>query len=322
VWAAVLVSFLPFVRSEGLVLCGVFALYYGWTKQWKLLPWLAFGHVAYSLAGFPYHEEILWVFTKIPYAGIAAYDQGGPMHYLTQLNYIIGPILYLLVALGLLRYGATWVFASSKAKTATSPEQLWLVYGMAVAFIAAHTVFWVMGIFGTMGLKRVLNAIVPLLALIALQGWTWIRVAEERAKWLVALRYPFLLGVLILPFTENPAAINWKRDMGKMPDLAAVDAMKPILAQYPARPCYHSYAYAVIALNEDMFDSTRCRTISDYRQATPGSMIIWEDWFAPLESNVTLAALQQDPHLRQRHTQAYTDQLGKKRSFAVFEVIR
>ena len=44
--ALIIISFLPFIRSEGLIIMGGFGLYFLLNKQWKLLPWLAFGHIA------------------------------------------------------------------------------------------------------------------------------------------------------------------------------------------------------------------------------------------------------------------------------------
>ena len=38
VLACILISFLPFIRSEGLLFIGVFGLYYLLNKKWKLLP--------------------------------------------------------------------------------------------------------------------------------------------------------------------------------------------------------------------------------------------------------------------------------------------
>jgi len=76
--ATIIMSFLPFVRSEGLFLCGTFGLYLLWMRQWKILPLLILGHVVYSIAGYPFHKDFLWVIHNIPYQfGSTHYGHGG-----------------------------------------------------------------------------------------------------------------------------------------------------------------------------------------------------------------------------------------------------
>jgi len=70
----IIISFLPFVRSEGLIILSVFAFYFLVKKEWKMLPLLLFGHIAYSIAGYFIYHDLFWVFTKIPYAELPYVD--------------------------------------------------------------------------------------------------------------------------------------------------------------------------------------------------------------------------------------------------------
>ena len=83
--AAVVVSFLPFVRSEGLIYLGVFASYLIIDKKWKYLPLLIIGHAVYGISGLIYYDTILWPFTRIPYVGKENYGSGKPSHFIKQL---------------------------------------------------------------------------------------------------------------------------------------------------------------------------------------------------------------------------------------------
>ena len=69
-YAAILISFLPFVRSEGLIFLGLFAVYFILSKNWKYIFYLVVGHVIYAIAGVFVFNNALWVFTDIPYASI------------------------------------------------------------------------------------------------------------------------------------------------------------------------------------------------------------------------------------------------------------
>ena len=69
-FAVLLLSFLPFVRSEGLIVFCVLAIYLILKRWWYLLPLLAIGHIVYSLVGYFYYQDFLWVFNKMPYATI------------------------------------------------------------------------------------------------------------------------------------------------------------------------------------------------------------------------------------------------------------
>ena len=101
--ACILFSFLPFVRSEGLILLGVIGIYLLAKGKWKSIPWLATGHIIYSFAGYFVYHDLLWVFRKIPYATMdSVYGHGNLAHFAQQLFYFFGLPIYILFALGLL----------------------------------------------------------------------------------------------------------------------------------------------------------------------------------------------------------------------------
>ena len=52
-------SFLPFVRSEGLIILGVFGLFCLYKREWRCIPLLLLGHVVYSIAGFFFYKDFL-----------------------------------------------------------------------------------------------------------------------------------------------------------------------------------------------------------------------------------------------------------------------
>src|SRR3989338_1932398 len=95
--AAIIISFLPFIRSEGLIICAIFSFYFILKHQWKTLPFLLVGHLAYSLAGYFVYKDLFWVFSKIPYAHLSStYGHGTLFHFANELNYLVGIPIYFL----------------------------------------------------------------------------------------------------------------------------------------------------------------------------------------------------------------------------------
>src|SRR6185295_3758723 len=49
--SVIIISFLPFVRSEGLLCMGVFIVYLLALKKYRFIPYLLIGHIIYSVIG-------------------------------------------------------------------------------------------------------------------------------------------------------------------------------------------------------------------------------------------------------------------------------
>jgi hypothetical protein len=285
--AALLISFLPFVRSEGLIIIGVFILYFIYKKSWKVIPCLLAGSVTYSLAGYFAHHDILWVFTKIPYATLnSVYGQGGIFHFVEQLISLTGVPLYILFCVGV---GAT-AFNSIRKKLAA--EETVLVFLGFGAFFVAHSLFWYLGIFNSMGLKRVLIGVMPMIAIITLQGFNLI--TEDLLQTVKLIRKPvrifLMVYILIFPFTPNPYSIHWREDMmlSNEQELAA-EAAKSILKQSKINyPLYYNDHYLSVVFNVDDFDRSKCKKIfREYlSEMTKGDYIIWDNRFAEVESDI------------------------------------
>ncbi|MCH7536007.1 MAG: hypothetical protein IH948_09780, partial [Bacteroidetes bacterium] len=85
--------------------------------------------------------------------------------------------------------------------------------GFLVVFVA-HSLFWYLGIFNSMGLPRVLVGVCPLIAIISLFGYNFITTEALRNKRTtrIGLQGLLIVYVLIFPVTSNPASIKWKSD--------------------------------------------------------------------------------------------------------------
>ncbi len=319
------ISFLPFVRSEGIIIIGVFAFYLLVNKQYRYLPLLILGHFVYSIVGVFYYHDLLWVFTKIPYvASSGKYGSGNLSHFIIQLNYIIGVPLYILLGLGFVTKIIEF-FVRKKSElnsTALFGTETLLIYSSFLVFFIAHTLFWYFGIFESMGLKRVLICIVPLASIIALKGFNFIiGFSPSFVSYIVAIAFAGF--VIVFPFTPNPAAVNWKRDLSLSADqILITDAVWYLEINSSGKNMfiYYTHPYVSLLMNRDPFNGQLNRELKNItREKRPSHyLIIWDNWFSVVENGITLDQLKADGKLKELKTFQATD-FGMEMQVAVFE---
>jgi hypothetical protein len=290
----ILVSFLPFVRSEGLIICGVFGVLLLFERRWLLIPLLGFGHLFYAIAGYKTYGTLLWVFKKIPYARLSSvYGKGTWDHFIVKLPSIIGIPLCVLLAAGIL-YGAYLLFKSISGKEHL--REVLLVYGVFAAYFVAHTCFWALGIFNSYGLMRVLIGVLPLMAIIELRG---INILGKRAVGSVVALF-IVVYVATFPFTSNPYSWHYKADFC----LKTEQELQQEMSQYVKHnyPDYKNYRYyfdanyVAEALGVDYFDTVSRKNIWQSWECPPNDkcLLIWDDWYSGVQWETLEATVRED----------------------------
>ena len=297
---AIVVSLLPFIRSEGLIILGVFAFYFIVKKQWKVLPYLAFGHMFYAVAGFAVYKDLLWIFKKIPYAQLSSiYGQGELTHFVEQLYYTVGLPIYILFWIGSL----VLVYKSIRKKI--SSEIFILVFLGFFAFFTAHTLFWYLGIFNSMGLKRVLIGVMPLLSIIAMIGFNFLteEVFSFNASVKKLLQIALVIVILIFPFTQNHAAIHWETDLSLTQDQEMAHKIANFVDEELSDEHRFIFAhpYLNMALGIDPFDESQKLELQldVFDKLKQGNIIIWDSWFSVLERGVTSESMAEHPQFKE-----------------------
>jgi hypothetical protein len=290
--AFIIISFLPYVRSEGLIIIGVFILFAIYNRLWKLIPLFLCGSLFYAIAGYFVHHDFLWVFTKIPYAKLSSVYGHGPLfHFVEKLINVTGVPIYILFWIGFL----SLVYSTFNSKQ-NAVAYILILIGF-ITFFIAHSLFWYLGIFNSMGLQRVLLCLMPMIAVIALQGFNFLTENEYLLNHNIKLSIQFVLILLMLvfPFVPNPAAINWKKDMllsqeqTTAKEIVACIKRKRSL-QYPILYNHH---YLSDVFNLDHFDNTMHEKITDFSisKMKVGDLVVWDDKFSREESDISLQAL-------------------------------
>ena len=173
-----------------------------------------------------------------------------------------------------------------------------------LVFFIAHSLFWYLGIFNSMGLKRVLIGVMPAIAIIALQGYNWI--SEMTMKSPVILKRSILsliiIFVLVFPFIPNPAAIHPQRDLCLSQNQKVATGMVKLIND--SLKIHGRYLYAAPSLGAllqiDPFDSTQfmALTTENINNLRKGDLIIWDDWFAVVENQIIRNMLDNNIKLR------------------------
>ncbi|HET9430070.1 MAG TPA: glycosyltransferase family 2 protein [Chitinophagaceae bacterium] len=316
-------SFLPFIRSEGLIVLCVLLLYLVVKRKFAWIPLLMTGHLVYAVAGYAIHKDLLWIFNTLSYATFSsAYGRGGWLHFVKNLPEVIGIPLCILMITGLL-YG-TYALAGKylfRDRRIISDEKLFLVYGIFAACFIGHSAFWALGIFNSFGLLRVLIGVFPLMALICLEGMN----ALTRFGRIRILQWLLLLAVVIYPFINAKYSFKWKRDFSLRADQEAElklgDYIKEKYPDYKNYVFYYEACYVSVVLDIDYFDTTRHkRLLNAFNEHSfpEKSFIVWDDWFARVEGRVELKQLQEDGRFEELATAEQKDYWGVTRTVKLF----
>ena len=182
---------------------------------------------------------------------------------------------------------------------------LTLIYGSFFALFIAHSLFWYYGIFLSMGLSRVLNAVMPMFALIGLCGFNFLQTVLTNHKVKITLNTLLISYLLIFPLTSNPAAIKPKRNLMASDDQRVAAQIADVLkAKYPDHTYYLLHPQLALSLGVDYFDETKIKDFGKYwQQPLPkNAILIWDSWFCVVDADILLEKVENNPQLEKIET--------------------
>lgn len=298
--AALLLSLLPFVRTEGFFVIAVYALGFAWQRAWWPILGLGAGLLIYSVAGaFRYDGDLLWVFTQNPYQSkLDNYGVGDWGHYFQKYLYVVGVPLYGLTILGVLAQAVRLPGLARVRGKFPAVHPTWALAVMLpfAVYFFLHVYFWATGTGHSLGMVRVMVAIAPLGALIAVYGLQALAGLLPTTSWKLGLdRLVMVLVagyVAIFPLIPNPASLHLPKDLNLSADQVLIQAgcewLKGAgLQASAARPIYASHPSLGLYMALDPFDSTAYRQLHTLtRPVPPQSIMVWDSWFSDIESGV------------------------------------
>lgn len=290
--ASSILSFLPFVRSEGYIIGVIILVYLVVSKKYKAIPILALGTFVYGIVGLFVFEDFLWMFHQNPYSGIEEkYGSGDALHFFIQLPYVIGLPIFLLAFLG----GYHAILRLFKGNLQT--KEFYLIFGIAVGYIVAHSIFWRYGLFHSYGLTRVLIVIIPLIAFIAYRGKEWISCAFH----FVPKTYIdglLVLVIIIFPFIPNKMAMDLPEDIQLSEQQILIESAHEYIVENNLEDIglytnafYYTLKSEKIIDNDQEINTLALLKNKDYKP-TPGKLVLWDSYFAPSDAEITQRGLE------------------------------
>ncbi|TSA30656.1 MAG: hypothetical protein D4R67_00065 [Bacteroidetes bacterium] len=304
--SALILSFLPFVRMEGLWFMPVFILALSWKRKWFTLPVLATGFLFYSIIGGFFFHDLLWIIHRFPYyVNHPVYSKytGSLFLFYEKRSFILGlPLQWLFVA-GIA--GLIYALFNRKKKQQTEIFFQALVLTIIFLYAGLHSWLYWTGVGSSLGLIRVVGAILPLVSIISMGGYAWLErlfVTNQMQRFL--LQAMTVVFILYANFTvyRYPVPLLWEEEvMTKTASWVRSTEYvnKRICYTDPKVPFYldanpydgEKFAW-VLAGSKPLFTSKEMEVIPR------DNLLIWDAHFGPNECCLPLDSLMRSPKMQ------------------------
>jgi hypothetical protein len=173
--SAIVISFIPFARAEAFIFFPLFILAFILRRKYKAIIFLLTGFLFFCIVGAYHYKEFFWPITNFPYAfKNHNYVQEG--NFWAFFNNRIGTwglFLEVMLLFGIFAMIYPLFDKKNGSKIETVSEILLVLCPVVIYFFFHSYVFW-KAIGGSIGLIRVIAAILPLSAVIAMKGFLFI----------------------------------------------------------------------------------------------------------------------------------------------------
>ncbi|HDP74411.1 MAG TPA: hypothetical protein ENN49_00770 [Bacteroidales bacterium] len=162
---AIVISLLPLIRLDGLILLPVYAIYFIRWRKIKFLPLLLSATVLYSLIGMLFGKDLFWLFDGVKIWSDSIYGHGSFTQFIVRSPGFFGIPNEIFFVTGLV--AGLWLYIRERKEY--SREFVLVVLPFVIYFLA-HSFAWWQGIGNSQGLSRYMAAIVPFMAVMATRG--------------------------------------------------------------------------------------------------------------------------------------------------------
>ena len=300
--SAMVISLLPFVRTEGVIIFPLFLLAYLLNRQWKAIPFFLTGVLFFSIIGSFHYEDFFWVINTMPYKGDAAaiYGSGELLYYVKKFRPIFGPALFFMILVGLL-YIPIHFFGKGREIRKPFLTEVLVGFLPFLLYFAAHSYVWWKGQGNSVGEIRVMAAVLPPAVLLALFGWNGLM------RWIPLSKFMKICFALMLALLLVFSSFS----IQKIPvELAPTQQLVKVAAQwlkgseYANRKIYYFDPYWWFFLDKDPTDRSKLQQwLPDAQHPQNyilhGELILWDAHFGPNEGQVPLQRLKENSNFQQ-----------------------
>lgn len=299
--AGVILSFLPFARTEGFILLPFIGIYFLLRKKYYPFLFLGLGFILYSIIGYFHYHDILWVFSQNPYSDkTGVYPSSSHFwQYGDAYPLILGRPQTLIFIFGFLSFLMALNRASARGIfSADDTFKHWLlIVILALVFFFAHSIVWHFGIMGSAGLSRVFAGIMPLLALISTRGIEAIyKPFAFNPNLRLALVCTVLFFVVEFVFKNHHFPVH----LGPEEQLLHKSGEWYRNSEYykTGNTIYYFAPTVGIAYDVDPFDPNQRAYLTaakNSKEVAPGSIIVYDTHFGPNECKIPPEEIKNNP---------------------------
>jgi hypothetical protein len=296
--AAILISFIPFIRSEGLIFIVWFFVLFLLKQKFKAIPLLFFGIFFYTILGGFILGDFFWLIHNNPYSALGSvYGSGSIIFYIQNIPSTFGVITFLLAVVGVI---VIFVSLFRKNPDIENKElqfnELFLILFSALGYFLFHSIVWWKGWMSVLGDARFMAAIVPLISILALKGFNVI-VYPIKNK-IILMSVSSLVGILMLVSSLKIHQLPVKLQGGDKVVKEAVlwiaengYSKSKIVYYNPIVPCIlDKDPYAKVLIQERVNDNNQPE-----KDLPKNTIIIWDGHFSPYEGQLSLDSLKANP---------------------------
>lgn len=300
--SALVISLIPFARTEGLMFLPLFLLAYLWMRAYKAIPFLAAGFILFGLLGIPKYGDFWWFFTAMPYSerGSDLYGSGSFFFYFARFPQIMGYPLILLALIGTLTMSKWLVSARKLYRDVGWTTEYVLILPAFFGFILVHSFLWWQGLMGVLASYRFMACILPLGALIALSGFNVIinnlsydRVRRNRIGAVI------MAAILVMPFVYYKIPFISRGSFDTIEKAAEWLKESP----YKDRFVYYFDPTVPFYIGEDPWDRSRVFEIAPDREnpeksINDNTVVFWENNLGAYAKGLSFDKLLYNPHFK------------------------
>ncbi len=299
--AAIVISFLPFARIEGLFILPLFGLMFLIRKQWKAIPLLLTGVLVYTVIGGIFTGDFLWLVHNFPYTSKSAgiYGSGSLLYYIDRSKLIWGIPLTLLFIVGLLKL----IFDLAKTKFSKANQHLEdfvLIFLSVLIILSFHSVTWFLGS-GALALDRFMALVVPSFVVLSLNGYNLIEKNITFNKKWAATSLKILILIIVVRTTflmyQLPVPISAAKDTISQACQHIIDN------KLEGRMIYYYDPNVFFILDIDPTDDSKIReaipdNLHPGNEMIPGSILFWDSHFSPGQGNLPLERILENENFK------------------------
>jgi len=298
--SAIIISFILFARTEGLMYLLLIALALVMIKKFRALPWLLTGFMIYGLAGIYQFDDFFWFYTQMPYGGHGSdiYGSGNFWEYFLHADKIIGiPMIILLLAGTIYLLFKPQVF--SKQGMSVSKITLYILVIPAFwGFVLAQSFLWWKGLFGVLFSYRFMVCVMPLAAIIAAASLDLLLKIGRKYTRAATL---IIIGILVIQVytTIQKQQIPFKVDPSRKPMMEAAEWIRNYTGEY--NRIFYFDPSLVFYLDLDPYDrqlsiQNLSNKANPQHDLEPGEILVYDTHFGGFENRIPHENLEGNPY--------------------------